>query len=446
MEKSLWHTVKKRITETNENRIVQNAGAIIIGKIAQSLFGFVVGLLTARYLGPSNYGLITYAGAYTAFFMTASSLGTNNLLVKEFVDRPDDEGLIIGSTIAMRLLASMAAILIILAASFFLDAGEKLTVLIVGITSFSLLFQQPAEVLDFWFQARLESKVTAIATLIAYTVSTAFKIYLLASHKSVVFFAMVSSLDLFCLGLLLAIRYKKAGGQALRCSCAYGKSLLRKSYPLILSGMMFAVYSQVDKLMLKNLISETETGYYAIAYTLCTIWCFVLGAVITSYYPVIMTHAKDQDEELFNQKNKQLYAIIFYSSTLVSIVLCIFASPLISSLYGEHYMPSVPLVRIITWYTGLTFLGSARAAWTVAKGLQKNLFTINLLSAITNVVLNLLLIPKTGAAGAALASLISHVLITLVYPMFIQDMRPNTLLMLDAILLKGILWKRSRSH
>ena len=109
-------------------------------------------------------------------------------------------------------------------------------------------------------------------------------------------------------------------------------------------------------------------------------------------------------------------------------------------------MPSVPLVRIITWYTGLTFLGSARAAWTVAKGLQKNLFTINLLSAITNVVLNLLLIPKTGAAGAALASLISHVLITLVYPMFIQDMRPNTLLMLDAILLKGILWKRSRSH
>ena len=442
MEKSLWHPVKKRISEIKENRVVRNAGAIIAGKIAQSLFGFVVGLLTARYLGPSNYGLISYAGAYTAFFAAASSLGTNNLLVKEFVDRPEDEGLIIGSTITMRLLASAAAIFIILAASCFLDAGEKLTILIVGITSLSLLFQQPAEVLDFWFQARLESRVTAIATLIAYAVSTAFKVYLLASHKSVIFFAMVSSLDFLCLGLLLAGRYQKAGGRALRCSFTYGKSLLLKSYPLILSGMMFAVYSQVDKLMLKNLISETETGYYTLAYSLCTLWCFVLNAIITSYYPVIMTHAREQNEELFNQKNKELYAIIFYSSTLVSIVLCVFASPLVGILYGEHYMPSAPLVRIITWYTSLTFLGSARAAWTVAKGLQKYLFTINLLSAVSNVILNLLFIPKAGAAGAALASLISHVLITLVYPLFMKDMRPNALLMLDAILRKGIAWKK----
>ena len=66
--------------------------------------------------------------------------------------------------------------------------------------------------------------------------------------------------------------YKRFRGSALRCSFAYGKKLLQKSYPLILSGMMFAIYSQVDKLMLKNLAGEAETGYYAIACSFCTMY------------------------------------------------------------------------------------------------------------------------------------------------------------------------------
>lgn len=442
METGLWHTVTAKFRALKSNRVARNAGAIIGGRVAQGFFGFLVGLFTARYLGPSNYGLISYAAAYTAFFSTASSLGTNNLLVKEFVDQPESEGTIIGSTIIIRLLASLLAISIIVAASFVIDAGEPLTILIVAVTSLSLLFQQPAEVFDYWFQAKLESRITAIATLISYTVATGFKVYLLVTHKSVVYFAIVSSLDFLCLGLLLARWYKRFRGSALRCSFAYGKKLLQKSYPLILSGMMFAIYSQVDKLMLKNLAGEAETGYYAIACSFCTMWCFVLSAIITSYYPVIMTHAKAQDEAMFQLKNKQLYAIIFYVSSAVSIVLTVFASPIVRLLYGEHYLPSIPLVQIVTWYTSFTFLSSARAAWTVAKGLQKYLFKINLLSAVTNVLLNLLLIPPMGAAGAALASLISHILITLIFPLFMKDMRSNSLLMIDAILLKGLLWKK----
>ena len=68
--------------------MVKNAGWMIAGKIVQMLIGFVVGLLTARYLGPGNYGLINYAGAYTTFFAAICTLGINSVIVKEFVDAP----------------------------------------------------------------------------------------------------------------------------------------------------------------------------------------------------------------------------------------------------------------------------------------------------------------------------------------------------------------------
>ena len=85
-----------------KNRTAKNAGYLIIGKVIQMAFSLVISLLTARYLGPSNYGLINYAGAYTGFFAAVCALGINNVLVKEFVDHPGEEGMVIGTTLGLR--------------------------------------------------------------------------------------------------------------------------------------------------------------------------------------------------------------------------------------------------------------------------------------------------------------------------------------------------------
>lgn len=72
-----------------ENRTIKNAGYLIVGRIVQMAFGLIVGLITARYLGPANYGLINYANAYIVFFTSVCTLGINSVLVKELVDHPD---------------------------------------------------------------------------------------------------------------------------------------------------------------------------------------------------------------------------------------------------------------------------------------------------------------------------------------------------------------------
>ena len=424
-----------------KNRTAKNAGYLIIGKVIQMAFSLVISLLTARYLGPSNYGLINYAGAYTGFFAAVCTLGINNVLVKEFVDHPGEEGMVIGTTLGLRAISSVLSAAAIAVLTFILDADEPTTRLVVILASVGMIFQI-AETFNYWFQSRLESKVTATATLIAYLISSAYKVYLLIAGKSVEFFVLVSSLDYLCLGIILFTQYTKRTESRLSFSWQYGKKLLKKSYHFILSGLMISIYAQTDKIMLKHMIGQTENGYYATAAAISTMWCFILSAVIDSMYPSIMEATKADDEALFKKRNVQLYAIVFYLSAFVSLCFTILARPIILILYGESYLPAAAPLRIITWYTAFSYLGVARNAWIVAKDRQKYLFRIYAASALANVVLNYLLIPDLGASGAAIASLAAQVFTTLVLPFFIKGMRENSLLMLDAILLKGILWKK----
>lgn len=424
-----------------KNKTVKNAGYLIVGKVVQMLFGLIVGLLTARYLGPSNYGLINYANAYIGFFAALCTLGINNVLVKEFVDHPGEEGKVIGTTLGLRAVSSILCSVAIIAISSILDAGEPTTILIVALSSVGMVFHI-VETFNYWFQSRLESKVTAISTLIAYLVSAAYKIYLLATGKPVTYFAITTSLDYLCLGILLYVQYRKHKGGKLCFSWQYGKQLFAKSRHFILSGMMISIYGQTDKLMLKQMIGESEIGYYATAVSLCGMWCFILSAIIDSVYPSIMEADKAGDEQLFKKRNIQLYAIVFYMSTAVSLGFTVLAKPIIYIMYGVNYLPAVNPLRIITWYTAFSYLGVARNAWVVAKERQRYLFAIYAASAMANVLLNYLLIPMMGASGAAIASLVAQVFTTLVVPFFIKDMRENSLLILDAIILKGIAWNR----
>ena len=70
------------------NRLVNNASWIIGCKIVQNILSFVVSMMSARYLGPSNYGLITYATSVVAFILPFANLGLTNILVQELISEP----------------------------------------------------------------------------------------------------------------------------------------------------------------------------------------------------------------------------------------------------------------------------------------------------------------------------------------------------------------------
>ena len=124
--------------------------------------------------------------------MSFCTLGINSIIIKDFVDNPDEQGIAIGSTLMLRGISSICSAIMIIGISFFLDNSEPITIAVVALCSISLFFHI-FDTFNYWFQSRYQSKVTAIATFFAYLVSSLYKILLLVLHKDVRWFAFASS-------------------------------------------------------------------------------------------------------------------------------------------------------------------------------------------------------------------------------------------------------------
>lgn len=421
-----------------ESKVLSNISWLVGGRIVQMLFSFIVGILTARYLGPQNYGLINYGSVYTGVFSSVCSLGLNSIVVKELIQKQDRQGETLGTIIGMKFVASVLSMVSIFVLSSIIDAGNPTTIKVVVLCSIGMVFQA-FTIFEYWFQSRLQSKVAAIATMVAYIIVSIYRIVLLAMGKSILWFAIATSIDYLCIALILYLFYKKANGPRLSFSFCRARTMLKQSYHFILSNLMVAIYGNTDKFMLKHILgNEIEVGYYATAVAICSMWTFVLQAVIDSFYPTIM-ELREEDYHKYRNRNVQLYSIVFYISVLVSIFIMVFAELGIKILYGDSYLGAVAPLRIITWYTAFSYLGVARNAWMVCENKQKYLKYLYVSAALLNVIINLILIPRFGSAGAAMASLITQMSTSIVLPFFIKPIRENAVMMVDAILLKGVI-------
>ncbi len=425
-----------KITGLLKNKTVKNAGWIIGERIIQMIFSFFVGILTARYLGPSNHGLINYAGSFTTFTYSLCTLGIGSVIVKNFVDHPEEQGCTIGTTLVLRGVSSFLSLLVIVGAVSIVDKGENLTILVVTLCSMGAVFQV-FDTLSYWFQNRLESRYASLASLVAYVLVSIYKIALLILGKGVVWFAVSSTIDYVAIAIFLYAAYKKKQGPKFSFSWKKAKQLLKSSYHFILSGLMISIYNGTDKFMLKQMVDEAEVGYYATAISLCNVWCFILSAIIKSAVPSIL-RLYEHDKVLYEKRNRQLYAIVFYVSVFVSLGFTVFGGLIIRILYGKAYLAAAFPLRVATWYTAFSYLGVARDTWIICENKQNYLKYLYLAAAVGNVVLNFVFIPVWGAGGAAFASLITQILTAIILPACIKPLRANAKLMVQAILLKDI--------
>lgn len=414
-----------------KNKVVKNASWIIACRIAQSLISLIIGMISARYLGPSDYGLINYAASVVAFAVPIAQLGFRNVLVEEIVSHPEREGKSLGTSLIMSGAASFLCIGGCLAFVCVANASEKDTFIVCALYSISLVFHT-TEMIQYWYQAKLMSKYTSVVSLCAYVIVALYKIFLLVTKKGIYWFAVTSAFDLFIISAALLLIYRKVGTQRLSFSFSLGKELFSKSRYYIISGMMVTVFSQTDKIMIKTMTGDEATGFYSAALTCAGVTSFVFAAVIDSLRPVIF-ESKKQSGAAFEKNVSLLYSIIIYMGLFQSVFLTLLARPAISVLYGADYAASVPILRIITWYSAFSYMGSVRNIWMLAEGKHKYLWIINLSGAAFNVAGNFVLIPVLGAAGAAIATVATQFFTNFVLCFIMKPIKPVTKLIWHAL-------------
>ena len=409
---------------SNKSRaFFSNSGWMMAQQIYSMLLSLVVGALSARYLGPSNYGLINYGASIISFFTIISRLGMDSVIINEMLKAPEKQGTYLGSALVLRLLTSIASVFMVMGIIRVIEPGN-IELYIVTLLQSIAIIMQTYEVLTYWFQMELKMKFVSIATMIALTVVAVWRVSLLAAKASVYYFAFSYSIQYFVCGavVLFFFQIERNKNIKLKFNCLDGKCLLLNSYHFIISGIAVTFYMQIDKIMIGKMMDHTSVGIYTAATTVAALWEFVPTALINSAGPIIMKK-RQKDYDGYIRLFEELLLAVTILFVVVSIAMMLLGKIAVLILYGKKYLDAVYPLSILIWSTGFAIIGTARGIWIVAEGYNKYTKYMVFVGAGVNLVLNFFFIQWWGIVGAAVTTLISQIVVSLIAPLFWKKTR-----------------------
>ncbi|OIQ65121.1 polysaccharide biosynthesis protein [mine drainage metagenome] len=352
-------------------------------------------------------------------------MGLDSLIVKDIIHKINDELEILGTSFFLRVFGSIFITVVSCLIVFVIDKGDSELLKIVFITSFSYIFLS-FDVIDFYFQSRLESKYTVIAKFIAFIFSSFCRIFALLNKMPLITFVTIALIEV-AVGacVLIAFYAKKTNCNPINWSINFTflKLKLSEAWPLILSGMVIMIYMRIDQIMLKQLIGEKPVGTYSVAVTISEVWYLIPIVISTSVYPRLLL-LRINNPLLYKRLFEVLYSIYFIISFGIGIVVTIFSSNIIALLYGSAYSESSLILKINIWAGVFVFLGVASGNYMVMENLNKISFYKTFIGAIFNVFLNFVLIPLYSGAGAATATLFSYAIAAYLSNFLFAETRP----------------------
>lgn len=389
-------------------KILSNIGWLFGDRILRMGAGLIVGAWVARYLQPQQFGLFSYAGAYVALFTIISSLGLDQIAVRDIVRDPDCKNETLGTALALRIFGGIGTVIITAITVFTFNRDNPLTTVLATIMAFATIFNS-FHTIEFWFQSQVKSKYTVIAKNTAFFMATLLRVVLIQMKAPLVAFAWVMVVESILGAIGLIIAYKAKGQNLLewRVSWRRASVLLKESWALILSGFAIMVYVRIDQIMLGQLVGDKVVGFYSVAAKISELWYFIASAIVGSVTPSIVK-AREESQTLYYSKLQKLFNMMAVITFGLAIIMLFLSKPLIVLLFGQEYAPASSMLSIYIWSAVFGFFGWAKSIWIVAESRATYALITTCCGAVMNIGLNFWLIPIYGGNGAAIATVISY--------------------------------------
>ncbi|EKO3607656.1 flippase [Vibrio metschnikovii] len=395
-------------------RYFKNTSWLIAEQFLRIIAGLLVGIWVARYLGPQQFGLFSYALAFTAIFAGIAKLGLDGIIVRELINHPDKRDTYLGTAFWLKVMGSIIVMLLMAAVIPFTN-NDATTNLFIFIIACGLVFQS-FEVVEFYFQSQVLAKLISICKIIQLSLSSLIKIYLVITEAELIWFVLVTTFDALSLAICYfsAYRLQKATVFYTCFNFIIAKRLLKDSWPLIFSSIVVMIYMRIDQIMIKQMLGEYEVGIYSAAIRLSEAFYFIPTIITASLFPAIL-NAKKISHELYMLRMQRLYTMMVWTAIIIAIPITIFSDWIVFVLYGNDYSTSADILMIHVWSGIFVFLTVSSGKYLTSEGLTRKIFYRNLSGMILNVMLNFKMIPLYGGVGAALATLASWFLAGYLY-------------------------------
>lgn len=413
-------------------RYFKNTTWLFAEKILRMVVGLFVGIWVARYLGPEQFGLISYAQSFVTLFTAIATLGLDGIVIRELVKDESKRDVLLGTAFRLNLIGALI-VLIVLAVAVKLSHQDALTTLLVFVIASATIFQS-FNVIDFYFQSKVLSKYIVYANVVSLLISSLIKVAFILNEAPLLYFAYVILFDSFILacGFLYVYRVNKLQTSRWEFNANVALSLLKDGWPLMFSGAVLMLQARIDQVMLKEMMGSIEVGYYSAAMRLIEALAFAPMLIKNSLYPLIQ-EGKTHSIKLYESRLLNFYRLNFILFLVIGIPIFLLSENIVVLLFGGDYQPAGVLLAMLSIRLFFANMGVARSSYLLTENLMKFSFLTMVLGTFTNIGLNYIWIPSFGAEGAIVASIISFFVTIFLVDIMYSKTRKNVLLQLKSL-------------
>ncbi|MEN3282316.1 MAG: hypothetical protein V7607_3456 [Solirubrobacteraceae bacterium] len=396
------------------------AGSTAVRGGAVRVAGYGVGVLLSlgsaglllRHLGVENSGRYYVVASLAALAGQFAEAGLTAIGMREWAVRPDDE--------RRRFLADLLGLRIVLtvlaiagATAFAAIAGYR-PAMIAGtaLVGLSLLLLQIQLTYAVPLMAGLRLGWVTVAELLRQIGTVALVVLFVALGAGLLpFYAATIPPVFLALGVTCAlVRGRLRFTPSFHAERWLG--VLRETLPFALATAVAAVYLRVAIIIVSLVSSDRQLGYFSVSFRVVEVLVLVPQLVVSAAFPIFARAARDDHDRLGYGLGRMFDACLALGLAL-ALTLAAAAPFLIRLIAGGDFEPAAPVLRI----QGLTLVAAfTTAVWSYALlslRRHREILLVNLVALVTCTALTLVLADRHGARGAALATTIAEVLLTI---------------------------------
>jgi O-antigen/teichoic acid export membrane protein len=396
--------------------IVKNAGVLIISQIVSKILGFFYIMYTARYLGVEGFGILSFVLAFTGIFGIFTDFGLSQLTVREVARDKSLANKYLNNITAIKIILVIITFGLIVLVINILGYPEQ-TIKVVYLISLSIVFSAFTRMFYSIFQAFEKMEYQSLGQILN-SVSMFFGVILaIKCNFTIIGFAFLYLIASFItLGFSLAIlRWKFSNPffiwspRNIEIDWNFMKPMISEALPFGLSGFFVIIYFYIDSVMLSLMQSDIAVGFYSAGYRMVLVLLFIRTSLHMSIFPVMSQFYKTS-KDFLRITCEQLFKFSLIIIFPIAIGTTLLARRFVLLIYGTEYLPSVPALQILIWFSVFIF---ANFITRLFEAINKQLVIVKITAfgAATNVILNLLLIPKYSFIGAALTTCFTELLV-----------------------------------
>lgn len=401
---------------------------LLAASLGGAAFAFVIQVILARHLEPSQYGLFAAILAVVTLVSALSSLGVPGFILRVFGAEGSGGGRWLKPAYQIVFLGMVICLLVLLVWGI-VGSHEREALILMALFVPIVISQPFVELVTVKLQLEGRFYRLALWQLIpnfSRLVGLAALLVIMPSIASVTSFGSVYTTVAVLITVLgfLTIRQfpeksehliSEGSHQVFVDGATTSSTVIRYSMPFALSGLFYIVYFQSDVILLNYLSSSESAGFYNVAFTVMVAVYLLPNTLYQKFLLPSLYRWVHHDPDRLSVVYRRGSLIMGTMGTLIMLCLFVFIPVVIPWLFGDAYRETISILNILLLCIPLRFISSTIASVLASEMNIKRKAAAMGYTALANIILNIALIPQWHVYGAAIATFISELLLLLLF-------------------------------